>query len=471
MRFVALISLAAVVLALCATPVAAQAPVQTPDAAEQLPRRVWLGAVFDSRQLKIDDPTPPSLKISDVVAGGTAAQAGIRAGDVVLAINDTPVNQWTDIAPLLRLARTDQAGFVTVRRDDKPLRLAVTWVSTPLETVPGATVRYSSVQSPRGYALRTIIAAPNRPASDTRRLPAFLYVQGLGCATIDRPSMTGLPDVELPRELAAEGFVTLRVDKPGTGDSLGPPCDQITFAEELDDYRAAFDKLASLPEVDPSRVYIFGYSFGGVFAPFIAEGKDVAGIAVYGTHARTWLEYELENTRRQMTVLGESPATVSERLQHVGAFQSMLLLRKMTPAEIFAERPDLKFEAPLMDDTHQYGRHARFFHELQERNIAEAWQNLESLNVLALHGEYDWVSSPEDAELIARIATNGKGEGEMQSLPGLDHGMTRHNSLTESVTNFARGEWTSIVTNTLLNWTDRTYRPPARKPLPPEVKP
>ncbi len=464
MRLVALI-----LLALCFAGIpraAAQSPAPR-DADNTLPRRVWLGAGFGPRtreELALPDS---QLLISEVAPGGTAAAAGVHVGDILLAINDTPLKNWNEIAPLLRIPKPGDNGFVTVRRDDKPLRLAVTWVSTPLETIAGATVRYSTLDAPAGYTLRTIIAAPNRPATDTRRLPAFLYVQGLACSSIDRPTMNGLPDVELPRELAANGFLTLRVDKPGLGDSQGPPCDQITFAEELDVYRAAFDKLASLPEVDPSRVYIFGYSFGGVFAPFIAEGKNVAGIAVYGTHARTWLEYELENTRRQMTVLGESPATASERLQHVGSFQSMLLLRKMTPAEIFAERPDLKFEAPLMDDTHQYGRHARFFHELQERNIAQAWQNLVAPNVLALHGEYDWVSSPEDAELIARIATNAEGQGEMQSLPGLDHGMTRHDSLAESVTNFAKGEWTSIVINTLLNWTDRTQRRPARKPLPP----
>lgn len=468
MRLVALILLALC----CAGGPRAGAQTAGPREGETvLPRRVWLGAAFGPRTPEEFTAADSRLLISAVVPGGTAAAAGVQAGDTLLAVNDAPITNWNDIAPLLRAAKPGDAGFVTVRRDGKPLRLPVTWVSTPLETIPGATVRYSTLQSPRGYTLRTIIAAPNRAATDTRRLPAFLYIQGLGCASIDRPTMTGLPDVELPRELAANGFLTMRVDKPGVGDSLGPPCDQITFAEELEVYRAAFDQLTSLAEVDPARVYIFGYSFGGVFAPFIAEGKSVAGIAVYGTHARTWLEYELENTRRQMTVLGESPATVSERLQHVGAFQSMLLLRKMTPAEIFAERPDLKFEAPLMDDTHQYGRHARFFHELQDRNVAKAWQDLNAPNVLAMHGEYDWVSSPEDAELIARIATNAGGQGEMQSLPGLDHGMTRHDSLAESVTHFAKGEWTSIITNTLLNWTDRTQRRPARKPLPPQVTP
>jgi esterase/lipase len=435
-----------------------------------LPRRVWLGTVFGSAISKGQENASPPLLISKVIEGGTAHAAGVMAGDVLLAVNDKPVADWMEVSEQLRTVRAGEAGFVTVERDGKPTRLATTWVTTPLETLPGTTVRYSSVTAPGGYVLRTIITTPNRTAADTRRLPAFLYLQGLGCVSIDRPTMTGLPDGDVPRELAKSGFITMRVDKPGMGDSLGPACSEIDFGEELACYRSAFDSLSAMPEVDPEKVYIFGYSFGGVFAPFVAQDKKVAGIAVYGTHARTWLEYELENTRRQMTVLNEKPGDVNERLQHLAEFQSMLLLRKMTPGEIFTAKPELKFEALLMDDTHQYGRHAKFFHELQERNIAKAWQDCTDLNVLAMHGEYDWVSSPEDAELIARIAsTSPKGRGEMQMLDGLDHGMTRHESLADSVTKFAQGDWTGAVTATVVEWVGRTQKQPARKPLPPET--
>ncbi|HLP84716.1 MAG TPA: PDZ domain-containing protein [Phycisphaerales bacterium] len=440
-------------------------------ASDELPRRVWLGTVFSPRDAEASRDPREALRVTKVIKDATADRAGVREGDILLAVNDTPVKDWTQVAALTRGPRAGETGFVTVERDGKTLRLETKWVAMPMEAVPGVTTRYSSVRTPAGYQLRTIIASPNRPAGDTRKLPAFLYLQGLACVSIDRATMTGFPDTDIARELASRGFVTMRVDKPGVGDSQGPACGDIGFGEELEAYRAAFDSLTNLPEVDTDRIYIFGYSFGGIFAPFVAEDRRVAGIAVYGTTARTWLEYELENTRRQMTVLQESPADVSERLQHVSEFQSMLLLQKMTPGEIFAAKPALRFEAPMMDDTHQYGRHAKFFHELQDRNIAAAWQRVQNLNVLAMHGEYDWVSSADDGDLIVRIASSSEnGRGEMQIMDGLDHGMTSHSSLADSVTKFAQGQWTGGVTAAVADWVQRTTKQPARKPLPPDSK-
>jgi uncharacterized protein len=353
-----------------------------------------------------------------------------------------------------------------VQRDGGPVRLGVTWRAMPMETIEGNTVRYESVQTPGGYRLRTIVTTPNDVGA--RRLPAFLFLQGIYCGSIDRPMTKGNPDAEVIRQFAEAGFITMRVDKSGVGDSQGPACSEINFDEELAGYRAAIAALKSRSDVDPDRVFIFGSSMGGAFAPFVAEGNDVAGIATWGTIASTWFEYELENTRRQMTVLNTPPAEIHERLRAAAQFQSMLVVNKMTIGEIFAAKPELKFEAPMMDDTHQYGRHVSFFHQLQDRNLARAWQDLRGVHVLTLHGEYDWVSSGEDQELIARIVNIANPDfGETLTLDGLDHGMTYHDSLASSVTKFGQGEWLGCVPNAVIEWAERVSKPPARKPLPP----
>jgi hypothetical protein len=46
---------------------------------------------------------------------------------------------------------------------------------------------------------------------------------------------------------------------------------------------------------------------GGVMAPLLASDVSVRGILVYGTITRTWFEYMLENTRRQMELADRAP--------------------------------------------------------------------------------------------------------------------------------------------------------------------
>jgi pimeloyl-ACP methyl ester carboxylesterase len=42
--------------------------------------------------------------------------------------------------------------------------------------------------------------------------------------------------------------------------------------------------------------------------------------------------------------------------------------------------------------------------------------------VLALHGEYDWIMSREDHELIAQIVnSNAPGKAEFHEVPGMGH--------------------------------------------------
>src|SRR3990170_8822311 len=74
--------------------------------------------------------------------------------------------------------------------------------------------------------------------------------------------------------LAARGFAALRFNFRGVGASEG------TFDRgvgERDDARAALAHLASLPEVDPERVGLIGYSFGALVAAEVAGSPSWEG--------------------------------------------------------------------------------------------------------------------------------------------------------------------------------------------------
>jgi hypothetical protein len=96
------------------------------------------------------------------------------------------------------------------------------------EQLPGSTVSYGSVRVPAGYRLRTIVTEPkDSPLEKDGKLPAFLYVSGIICATVDRPMRSDDADTRIVHAMADADFVTMRIDKLGVGDSEGPPCSEI----------------------------------------------------------------------------------------------------------------------------------------------------------------------------------------------------------------------------------------------------
>jgi dipeptidyl aminopeptidase/acylaminoacyl peptidase len=86
-------------------------------------------------------------------------------------------------------------------------------------------------------------------------------------------------------EFAARGMHTLAIDGPGQGESV-----RLRDLYARHDYEvpgaAAYEYVASRSEVDPARVVIMGYSFGGYYAARIAafEHRYAAGVAFAALH-------------------------------------------------------------------------------------------------------------------------------------------------------------------------------------------
>src|SRR5437667_219483 len=86
-------------------------------------------------------------------------------------------------------------------------------------------------------------------------------------------------------EFARRGFHTLAIDGPGQGESL-----RLRGLYARHDYEvpgtAAYEYVARRREVDPRKVVIMGYSFGGYYASRIAafEKRYCAGVAMSALH-------------------------------------------------------------------------------------------------------------------------------------------------------------------------------------------
>ena len=76
-------------------------------------------------------------------------------------------------------------------------------------------------------------------------------------------------------DIAKSGYVTMRVEKPGVGDSEGGPFADLDYNTEIDIYRQALKQLKAQPEVDNDNVFICGHSMGGavgVIGVYLAFG-------------------------------------------------------------------------------------------------------------------------------------------------------------------------------------------------------
>jgi len=273
------------------------------------------------------------------------------------------------------------------------------------ETLPGVEVTYTDAAVPNGDRVRLIVT---RPAGAAGTLPAVFVVGWLSCDSVSWPRGAPFGFAHLIHEIAREpGLMTVRMEKPGVGDSRGPPCARLDFERELAAYRAAFDAVLRMPQVDARRIVVLGLSNGGGFAPLVAQSTPVAGYVVVGGWVKTWYEHMLEHERRRLTLLGRAPGDVNRAMAHYATLYHRFLIEGQTPGEAIRADPALKPDWYDADDG-QYGRPAHFFQQLQSLNLAQAWSAVRA-PALIVHGEYDWIMSADDHRIIADIVRRNGG--------------------------------------------------------------
>ena len=84
---------------------------------------------------------------------------------------------------------------------------------------------------------------------------------------------TGVKEMGLAdfaERFAAAGFVTLVFDYRYFGESEGEPRSQLFPIEQVEDFRNAVTWVSDQPEVDPQRIGLWGTSYGGGVATYVA---------------------------------------------------------------------------------------------------------------------------------------------------------------------------------------------------------
>jgi pimeloyl-ACP methyl ester carboxylesterase len=122
-----------------------------------------------------------------------------------------------------------------------------------------------------GLKLSGIVHVPDDLRSGERR-PAFIILHGFG------GNKGGHGQTVMAEQLTAWGYITMRIDFRGCGDSEGEH-GRIICLEQVADTASAVSYMASRPDVDPERVALVGSSFGAAVAIY-AGGVDPRVAAV-----------------------------------------------------------------------------------------------------------------------------------------------------------------------------------------------
>ena len=227
--------------------------------------------------------------------------------DVGLGTARLDMELWTEGSRLLRL--DIPAQMLSVVRDD------IASVSARVVTMARPNDEQVSVPA-NGFSLAGTISKPlaaePAPGSGKKpapaRLPAVVLVSG--SAPSDRDEfVAGIPIfAQLANALADAGYLVVRYDERGAGQSGGRP-ESATLEEYATDTRAVVTYLSKRRDVDEKRIALLGHGEGGWVAMLVAARESkVSAIGLIATPALSGTELILEQQRMMFEQTGMDAA-------------------------------------------------------------------------------------------------------------------------------------------------------------------
>lgn len=172
-----------------------------------------------------------------------------------------------------------------------------------------------------GFNLAGTITTPPQVAGRLRH-PAIILIAGSG--RVDRDArVAGIPIfTQLAGGLAERGFLVLRYDKRGVGQSGGRD-ESATIQDYADDVLSVVKWLRKRDDVDDQRIALAGHSEGGAVAMIAAskESDDIDAVVLIAAPGTRGAELILEQQRHMLEVLKVSEAErkakidIQERIQ------------------------------------------------------------------------------------------------------------------------------------------------------------
>ena len=400
----------------------------------QLQRKVQFGARVEF----VTENGASGCKVLQVVRG-TSAALKLQEKDLIVKIGNSTFASTDEFTRLFTGYSPDQEVQLTVLRGEKKLVLKAKAVARRYETDDNASVIYDEAPY-KGGQLRVII---NKPFKENK-MPAMLFIPGYTCSSIDELT-NDHPYKRIVDAYVDAGYVTLRIEKSGLGDSKNtPPCESCDLLDEIENFEVGLKKLKSLPYVDTNQIIIVGHSMGGIIAPAISAKNKVAGVVVYGTTAKSWFEYQIEMHRVQNALAGMNPIEVEQSVIEQYDLNYRYFVKK-EKLEDLAKDPKadsvLRMNWEYDGNGKIYSRNAEYWRQIQDYPHLENWKNTKA-KVLVQFGESDFqaFSKADHQQIVNTVNYFNPGNATLMTYPSTDHFFAKSGTMQEAYNKFANGQ-------------------------------
>lgn len=164
----------------------------------------------------------------------------------------------------------------------------------------------------------TIAATTTAPASvkTGERLPAVILISGSQATDRDE-AVAGVPlFAQLAKSLSTDGYLVVRYDKRGIGQS-GGRAESVTLQDYAEDVLNIVAWLRDRADIDPKRIALVGHDEGAAVALYAGDraGGKVAAVALLASTGTTGRETVLEQQRRLLERSGDTEEQKREKIR------------------------------------------------------------------------------------------------------------------------------------------------------------
>ena len=372
---------------------------------------------------------PPQAEVKAVVKliedhqlQSPAGSMTVKTYEIVFQNPGNPLTSKVTVDVRGRLARIEvpASGVSVVRSDLASVSVRQQTARNPTDV---------DVMIPAfGFNLAGTVTMPTAAAGRLRH-PAVVLVPGSGLVDRDE-TVAGIPIFQqLAGSLAAQGYLVVRFDKRGVGQSGGRD-ERATLEDFAGDVNSVVTWLRKRKDVDKQHVAVVGHSEGGAVAMIAgAREKDIAALVLIAAPGSKGSDLILEQQRHALEVMKTSDA---ERKAKVD-LQQKIQLAVMTGVGWEGVPQDLRRQA----DTPWFKSLLLF--------DPSYWMPRVRQPILVLQGDLDKQVPANHADTLGELARRRKKNPPVQvvHLPGVNHLLVR--AVTGEVTEYGELKEKTIV--------------------------
>ena len=292
-----------------------------------------------------------------------------------------------------------------------------------------------------GFNLGTTLT---QPKTSIDRVPAVILLAGAGADDRDGV-VSGVPVLgQLADALADAGFLAVRFDKRGHGQS-GGRAESATLGDHADDAMAVVRWLAKRRDVDRDRIAVLGHN-EGAWEALLAAARErrIAAVVMIASPSTPGAERVLEQQRHMLERLDGPPADRVAKIE----LQTRINAAVMTGRGWEEIPADMRKQA----DT-------PWFQSLLTFDPAKVIKDIRQ-PLLIVHGELDAEVPVSHADRLAEFAKDGRSRSvAVVTVLGVNHLLLP--AVTGDVSEYASLQDRTIgkdVTNAINEWLTKTFQ-------------